>query len=387
MKQTVMVVDACQFSANYNYCLLESLARRGERIVYATTEYPYGKMPDPDGVDVWRCFFFLARAVSRITPSPALRRVLRAIEYPLNLLVVLAYVLIKRIRVVHFMWVVFPALDYPVIKMLRWTGCYVIYTAHNPFPHERRPGDVRRYCRIHRAVDRVIALTRYTRDQIASQCAVAPERVAVIPHGDFRPLFARFGTNAELAAAVRERAGARRIVAFLGLIRPYKGLAVFVDAFPLIRARTPGVYFLIAGSTHVGDERNWKTELGDGGDDLWADIRFLPVEDLKAYLSVVDVFVQPYVRASQSGNTVMAYAEGIPVISTDVGGLGEMTEDGVTGCLIAPGDRGAIADAVERCFQGENYERMSANARRAADEKFGWSAIAERTAGVYRERC
>jgi glycosyltransferase involved in cell wall biosynthesis len=386
MKRTVLVIDSCQFSANYNYCLLDALARRGQRIVYATTEFAHGHVPDPPGVRVLRCFFYLARAAARLTRSAAVRRFLRAVEYPVNLIVVLVYVTVKRIPVVHLMWVLFPTLDHVFIRVLQWMGRDVVYTAHNPLPHEPRRGDIRRYCRIYRRADHVIALTHYTRGEIVSRCGVDAGRISVIPHGDFEPLFARYGRNDELAAKVREAAGPRRIVAFLGHIRPYKGLNVFVDAMPLIRKRLRNVFFLVAGSQNVGDDRNWRVELdrlrADG--DLWADVRFLPVEDFKAYLSVTDVLVQPYVSASQSGNTAMAYAEGVPVVSTDVGGLREMTEDGDTGCIVPPGDAEAIAIAVGRLFEGDNYEAMARNARRAASERFNWETIAERTAAVYR---
>jgi len=97
------------------------------------------------------------------------------------------------------------------------------------------------------------------------------------------------------------------------------------------------------------------------------------------------VLVQPYISASQSGNTVMAYAAGVPVISTNVGGLAEMTEDGKTGYVIAPGDPEAIADAVGKCFKDDNYEKVSQNARQAATGQFNWEKIAEQTAAVYRQ--
>jgi glycosyltransferase involved in cell wall biosynthesis len=80
----------------------------------------------------------------------------------------------------------------------------------------------------------------------------------------------------------------------------------------------------------------------------------------------------------------MAYAAGVPVISTDVGGLAEMTEDGKTGYVIAPGNPEAIADALSKCLEGDNYEKMSRNARRAAAEQFNWEKIAGQTAAVYR---
>lgn len=365
---------------------MDALARKGEKIVYATTKFAHGHIPDPPDVTVFRCFFFLARMAGRVTSSGPVRRFLRAIEYPLNLFFLLAYVLIKRIKVVHFIWIVSPWMDYQLIKLLQLTGCHVIHTAHNPFPHEPKAGDIRTYSRIYQRVDHVIALTNYTRNEIMAHCGIPPEKISVQPHGDYEALFSRYGRNDDLANNVRQKAGDRKIIAFLGHIRPYKGLEVFVDAFQLIKQRIPDSFFLVTGSVLVGDKKNWEEKLAESckPDDLWADIRFVPVEDIKAYLSVIDVLVQPYISASQSGNTVMAYAAGVPVISTDVGGLGEMTEDGKTGYVIAPGDPEAIADALSKCFGGDNYEKMSRNARRAAAEQFNWEKIAEQTAAVYR---
>jgi len=387
MKQTYLVIDACQFSANYNYCLLDALAKKGERIVYATTKFAHGHIPSPPDVTVFRCFFFLARLAGRVTSSGPIRRFLRAIEYPLNLLILLTYVLIKRIKVVHFIWIVSPWLDYRLIRLLQLAGRHVIYTAHNPFPHEPKAGDIRKYARIYQRVDHVIALTNYTRNEIMAHCGISSEKISVLPHGDYEALFSRYGRNDDLAKNVRQKAGDRKIIAFLGHIRPYKGLEVFVDAFKLIKQRMPDSFFLIASSVLVGDKKDWEEKLAQSckPDDLWADIRFVPVEDIKAYLSVIDVLVQPYISASQSGNTVMAYAAGVPVISTNVGGLGEMTEDGQTGYVIAPGDPEAIADALSKCFKGDNCEIMSRNARRAAAEQFNWEKIAGQTAAVYRQ--
>jgi len=387
MKQTYLVIDACQFSANYNYCLLDALAKKGERIVYATTKFAHGHIPSPPDVTVFRCFFSLASLAGRVTSSGPVRRFLRAIEYPLNLLFLLAYVLIKRIKVVHFIWVVSPWLDYRLIRLLQLAGCHVIYTAHNSFPHEPKAGDIRKYARIYQRVDHVIALTNYTRNEIMAHCGIPSEKISVLPHGDYEALFSRYGCNDNLANNVRQKAGDRKIIAFLGHIRPYKGLEVFVNAFGLIKQRIPDSFFLIAGSVLVGNKKNWEEKLARNckPDDLWADIRFVPVEDIKAYLSVIDILVQPYISASQSGNTVMAYAAGVPVISTNVGGLGEMTEDGKTGYVIPAGSPEAIADALGKCFEGDNYEKMAHNARRAAAEQFNWEKIAEQTAAVYRQ--
>jgi glycosyltransferase involved in cell wall biosynthesis len=384
--QKYLVIDACQFSANYNYCLLDALAKRGLSVVYATTEFAHGYMPDPERVEVRRCFFLLARLAGRVSSWRLVRRFLRAVEYPVDWIWLLVYILVKRIKVVHFMWAVSPWLDYRVMRLLRVVGCKVVYTAHNPFPHEQKEGDARKYSKIYLTADRIITLTQYSKNEIIRHCGVGSDKISMIPHGDYSPIFGRYVINESLASAVRQKAAGRKIIAFLGHIRPYKGVEFFIDAFALIERRLPRPFFLIAGSLLVGNKKQLELRLTQGcsPDSLWADIRFLPVEDLKAYLSVIDVLVQPYVCASQSGNTAMAYAAGVPVVSTNVGGLAEMTEDGQTGYIIPPANPEAIAEAVAKCFEGDNYVRLSRNARRVADERFGWGAIADQTAQVYR---
>lgn len=386
MKTTYLVIDVCQFSANYNYCLLEALAKKGERIIYATTKFAHDEIPNPPDVQVFYCFFYLARLARMVTSSGPVRRLLRAIEYPLDIFVLLVYVLVKRIKVIHFIWVVSPWLDYLVIRLFKLMGCRVVYTAHNPFPHEHKAGDIRKYCRIYQSADHVIALTNYTRNEILADCGLLPEKISVIPHGDYEALFSRYGCNDDLIRQVRQKAKGRKIIAFLGNIRPYKGLEVFIEALPLIEQQVPESFFLVAGSILIGDRKALEENLARScpQNDLWTDFRFLPIEDVKAYLSITDVLIQPYISASQSGNTVMAYAAGVPVISTDAGGLGEMTEDGKTGYVVAAKDPKAIALAVKKCFEADNYRKLSDNARQAAAEQYSWEHIAGQTADVYR---
>jgi glycosyltransferase involved in cell wall biosynthesis len=280
---------------------------------------------------------------------------------------------------------VFPTIDYWAIRLLRIMGCRVVFTAHNPLPHEEKPSSLRKYSRMYRAADRIIALTNFTQNEIASRCGVSARKISVISHGDFSYVFSRYPCNNELAESVRRAARQRRVISFLGHIRPYKGLKYFAQAFRLIKQQVPDSFFLVAGSLLIGNQKELTEMLSQSceADDLWCDIRFIPTPDMKAYLSVTDVLVQPYVTASQSGNTVMAYAQSIPVISTDVGGLGEMTDDGETGFVIPSRDPRALADAVEKCLEEDTYARMSENARQIAAEKYSWDSIATQTLAVY----
>jgi glycosyltransferase involved in cell wall biosynthesis len=385
VENPVLVIDACQTTLNYNYCLLDALAKKQVNVIYATTKYAREDITLPAGVDAKYCFFYLARIMSRLTSSRKLRRVLRGIEYPINMVALLTYILVRQIKVIHLMNPVFATFDYWMIKLMQRIGCGVVFTAHNPFPHEEKASSAKGFSRIYHQLDHIIALTNFTRNEIVSRAGISEKKISVIPHGDFGYIFSQYSSNDELVDKVREAASGRHIIAFLGLIRPYKGLKFFIQAFPLIKQLRPDTFFLIAGSLLIGDKKELEEMLHQSSesDSLCVDIRFLPISDFKAYLSVTDILVQPYISASQSGNTVMAYSEGIPVISTDVGGLPEMVEDGRTGYVIRPQNPKVIAEAVAKCLDDDILQKMSNRARMLASDKYNWQAIASKTLKIY----
>ena len=83
------------------------------------------------------------------------------------------------------------------------------------------------------------------------------------------------------------------------------------------------------------------------------------------YFVAADLVVLPYLSATQSGITQIAYAFGLPVISTNVGGLPEVVKDGRTGYVVESGDAAALSRAVIRYFEGDEAEKLR---RGVADE-------------------
>lgn len=386
INKTVLIVDVCQWSSSYNNCLLDALTRKGCEVIYATT-FLKNDQPIPQGVKVRYCFFHLARIFAAITSSCSLRSILRAIEYPFDIFALVIYILRKRIKLVHYMWPASPSIDSFVLWIFKKIGCRIVYTAHNPIQHDHKKRNVKEMMRIYHQTDHVIALTNYTRKEIIKLTGMPNEQISVIAHGDYGYVFSKYSNNESLAEEVLRKASGRRILAFMGIIRPYKGLEYFIKAFPLIKNAKSDVFFLVAGSSRFTNQQQLKNLIAENcaPEECHVDMRYLPVEDMKAYLSVTDVLIQPYVTASQSGNTAMAYSEGVPVISTNVGGLGEMVEDGQTGYIIPPQDPQAIADAVEKCFENNNWPDLSKNARKISMERYSWDILADQTLAAYQK--
>ncbi len=104
--------------------------------------------------------------------------------------------------------------------------------------------------------------------------------------------------------------------------------------------------------------------------------RFIPNEAVGDYFSAADVLVLPYLSATQSGITQIAFAFDLPVIATSVGGLPEVVKEGETGFLVPPNDPDLLADAVIKYFQTDSLEKFRENVRRERG-RFSWETFVE----------
>lgn len=78
-------------------------------------------------------------------------------------------------------------------------------------------------------------------------------------------------------------------------------------------------------------------------------VRMVPVtSEVGVWLSMADAFILPSDSESLPRSLMEAMALGVPVIATDVGGVGELVVDGITGVTCAPRDIGKLAEAIDR---------------------------------------
>ena len=103
-----------------------------------------------------------------------------------------------------------------------------------------------------------------------------------------------------------------------GLIRPYKGLADLLDAWPAVRRRVPGAILHVLGRSLGGDADARARRAAEG---VVADLRYAEPGEWAGAMLRADVVVLPYRSIDQSGVLATAIALGRPVIATDVGGL------------------------------------------------------------------
>ena len=248
--------------------------------------------------------------------------------------------------------------------------------------------------------DAVIAVSTAMRDDIfAAYPAISPERVTVIGNGidtdEFRP---DHRTDVLEARGIDPNEPS---VVFVGRITRQKGLPYLLDA--ALSFAPPTQLVLCAGAPDtpdLHDEIAVKIESlrAAGRNVLWIE-ETLPRPQLIQIVSNADVFVCPSVYEPLGIVNLEAMACETAVVATRTGGIPEVVEDGVTGLLVPlePAEDGSGGPADPARFSQELAERVNAlladpsraerlgkAGRARAVERFGWAAIAERVAALYR---
>lgn len=199
--------------------------------------------------------------------------------------------------------------------------------------------------------------------------------------------------DAERRAAARAELGVpdgRPVLLSVGNRNPTKGHEWLMRAAARLQSRdVPPVVRILGGESAA--HREYEQGLHDEAGTLGLvdpTLRLVdPGRRVPQLLAAADVFVLASVPRSEGMPTVIleAMACGLPVVATDVGAVREIVEDGVTGFVVAPEDRDALADAIARLL---DEPELRARLGRAGLERFratfGLGALAARHAHAYR---
>ncbi|MCG6963925.1 MAG: glycosyltransferase [Acidobacteria bacterium] len=144
-----------------------------------------------------------------------------------------------------------------------------------------------------------------------------------------------------------------RIALFLGLIRPYKGVDVLLDAAFRLPRESPW-RVLVAGEPWGAEGSRLRRMVNELqlADRVRLDLRWIPEAEVARLLAAADLVVLPYRSGSQSAVAPLAFAHRVPVLCTRVGGLEEIVEDGVNGVVVGAGSAAALAGALGRLDDG-----------------------------------
>jgi glycosyltransferase involved in cell wall biosynthesis len=100
-----------------------------------------------------------------------------------------------------------------------------------------------------------------------------------------------------------------------------------------------------------------------------------PTSTPRRYLQAADVMIVPSDTEGIPGVAIEAGLTGVPTVASNVGGLGELIDDGVTGFLVAAGDDWALAEAVDRAVA--QRDELGPAARARCLERFDMAVVAQ----------
>jgi glycosyltransferase involved in cell wall biosynthesis len=363
----VQLVDPSAFTPPYDRALAAALAARGSEVELLTSHFLYGPVPEPHGYAVRECFY--RRTAARGLAAPG-RRAFKLAEHLPDML---------RLRrqldadVVHYQWLTVPPLDAHLLPPRRPR----MMTAHYVLPPTASRRQIATARRTFGAMDAVIAHSEHSARSLRERVGLDPGRVHVIPHGAFDYL-TKLPEEKPLPPELEGAEGP--VILFFGLLRPYKGLEVLLDAF----AKVEGAELWIVGNPRMEVEPLRAAAAAAPGRVRFV-TRFIDDAEIPAIFRAADLVVLPYLDAEHSGVLYTGLAFGKPLLLSEVGGFPEVAATGAAR-LVPPGEATALSAALNELMgDAATREQLAAGAREAAAGPYSWNAIAAQTLDLYRD--
>lgn len=263
----------------------------------------------------------------------------------------------ERIDVVHIHSPMVAAVARPAVRSLRSRPA-IVYTEHNSWLSYSLP------TRVANAATYPLDDAHLAVSEGVARSVMAPLRrdVEVLTHGID---VASVASHREHRDSKRKELGLEPdtvLVITVAHLREEKAYDVLLDAAARVSGAGPDVRFVSVGHGPLAAEmeaRRAERHLGER-------FRFLGFRpDVPELLAAADIFCLASRHEGLPVALMEAYALGLPVVGTRVGGLPEVVEHGGSGILVAPEDPAALADAIlALAADGECRRRFG---RRAAE--------------------
>lgn len=269
---------------------------------------------------------------------------------------------------------------------LAWlAGVPVRIATHRAFI-DKRPGW---YPRLHGAlvnsgiVSTLIAVSEQVRKMAVEVEKVRPEKVQVILNGvDLPPLEPE--KRAHIRQKVRQELGLPPecpLLLTVGRLTEQKGHTYLLQAIPAVLESHPGAVFAFAGEGELQDKLTAQAaELGISRAVCLLGLR----PDALRLLQAADVFVLPSLWEGMSMALLEAMAAGLPVVVSEVEGIGDLLTPERDGLVVPPRDPAALAGAITRLLSdGGLRGQLGKAARQKVAADFSAEAMCARYADVF----
>lgn len=317
------------------------------------------------------------------------RRILKLCEALLNLLALVVRFLVAPPDVIHVQYLPMLKwrlpLDLWFLKFCRMRGSKIILTVHDLLPHDTADAHKSTFQYLYDFVDGMICHSDHIETRLESEFNVPANKIKVIPHGPFFYDLPKAGDESTLRNLGIDQD--KMMVLWQGIIFPYKGVDLLLDAWQKVETQYDNAYLVIAGTGSpelLNQIRDQVESLGLKHVQLH--FRFITTEELVALYRAAAIVVYPYRAITTSGALATGLALGKTIVASDLPVFRELLTNRQNALLVNPYLPAELATALTELMHDENLRKRLA--RSVQEMNFGdrsWAAIAEKTAAMYEQ--
>jgi glycosyltransferase involved in cell wall biosynthesis len=215
-------------------------------------------------------------------------------------------------------------------------------------------------------VSRYVAVSQSDADFLQTRKRVAPENISLIHNGiDIR----RFSIAPHVRGTIRQSLGIAEgdpVLVVVARFHPGKGHRVLLDAMRHLHPAYPNLKLICLGEGELEAElRDTCARFG-----LTDFVRFAGYQkNVPEWLAAADINVLPTFYEGFPLTVLEAMAAGLPTVASNVGGIPEAIEHGVSGLLVPPANPQSLADAIAALLDDARMRRQLGQAARTRLER------------------
>jgi len=252
----------------------------------------------------------------------------------------------------------------------------VVLTIHDPTLHEGEDNYLMKYFekKTNRRMDKCVVLSPIFRDVVCEKFGMKAEDVIYLPHGNYDTIVKNQGVVdlSDISADIDKH----NYFLFTGRFVKYKGLSLFLRAVKELENTRK--QFVIAGNGILSKE---ETELihSIGPKKLVLINRWLSDAEINTLIKYSYYLVLTHTTATQSGLIPLAYTLGVPVISSDAGGLKYQVEENRTGFLFQAGNLTLLKNTIQRVDEDQKLrQKIAAEVTEYSKDELSWEKISKK---------
>jgi len=274
-------------------------------------------------------------------------------------------------------------LDFWFLEFCRKRGSKIVLTVHDLLPHDTAETHKQTFKELYCMVDAIICHSDHIKTRLESEFSVPPGRVSVIPHGPFFYDLPEEDHKAMLGSLGVEQG--KSLVLWQGIIFPYKGVDLLLNAWQEVEAREPTACLVIAGTGAPELLKQISDQIHELGlKRVYLYFRFITTKELVALYRAANIVVYPYRAITTSGALATGLALGKVIVASDLPVFRELLNSGENALLVDPYNPVKFAEVLIDLTQNQDLrERLAGNVREMNFGDESWLSIAKKTMQVY----